>query len=485
MLRMAKVLTAVFLWAGAIPASSAQEVPAAAGKADGTDEVIVARPGSDTVLSLRHCVEIAWDQNDQIQAERSRRRELDGQMNQALSTGLPTLDLVGEWSRGRDPSFALDESFSGADLPEDSPFQGLLPSPEAIPAQTFWTASADLAWTLNPLQVIGAVGAANLGIERQELAITGTSYEIAESAINAYYGIILTAEVVAAREAEVANQQEFLDITKLRYELGMATIQDTLQAAVRVANLMPQLRRARQEVANAGSRLNAVMGRDPKAPLTITKETPIETDPIDRERALALALQRPDVGQVELYVDMLGRSRQAQQAEMRPYLTMFGSYGFVGRTFDTLTDRGHDSWRAAIALTVPLFDGMFTRGQVQQTEALIQRTKHELSGLKRQVEVEVLDLLNSLDTARENYRAACLNLVRSEDLVEQMTMMYRLGKTDYLSTLVAEANRSDARENLLQAAYEVLTLTASLKRAIGFSPLEPLTAIEGLVQGVN
>jgi outer membrane protein TolC len=99
--------------------------------------------------------------------------------------------------------------------------------------------------------------------------------------------------------------------------------------------------------------------------------------------------------------------------------------------------------------------------------------------------VEVLDLLNSLDAARQNYHAARLNLVRSEDLVEQMTMMYRLGKADYLSTLVAESNRSNARENLLQAAYEVLTLTASLKRAIGHSPLQPLTAIEGLVQGVN
>jgi outer membrane protein TolC len=456
-----------------------------AGQVEGTRDFIVARAGSDTVLSLRDCVEIAWENNDRLQAERSRRLELAGLRNQALSTGLPSLDLIGEWARGRDPSFALDESFGGGDLPEDFPFEGLLPSPSAIPAQTFWRASADLIWTLNPLQVIGAVGAANLGIDRQELIIEGTRYEVAESTINAYYSLILTNEVVLAREAEVTNQQEFLEITKLRYELGMATIQDTLQAAVSVANLLPLLRRARQEVANAGSRLNAVMGQDPKAALTITREIPIETDPIDRDRALAMALRRPDVEQLELFANILGRNRQAQKAEMRPYLSMFGSFGYVGRTTDTLFDDGHDTWRASVALNIPLFDGMLTRGLVQQTEANILVTENELSGLKRQVEVEVLDLLNSLNTARENYEAARLNLVRSEDLVEQMTMMYRVGKADYLSTLVAESNRSNARENLLQAAYEVLTLTASLKRAIGQSPLQPLTAIEGLVQGVN
>ena len=455
-------------------------------------EVIVARQGSVEVLDLRGCVEFAWQHNDALQAERQRRRELDGIMNQALSTGMPTVDIIGEWSRGRDPSFALDESFSGGgdsgSSVIDSLFPGgFLPAPGAIPAQTFWRASANLHWTLNPVKVIGAVGAANVGIDRQELIIEGAEHTVAEQTVTAYYGIILAAEVVAAFEAEVANQRELLEISQLRYEVGMATVQDTLQAAVRVANLIPQLRRAHQEVANAGSRLNALMGRDPKLPLTIKNETPIETDPINRDRALELAMRRPEIGQLELFVDILRKNRQAQKADgfPYPYLTMDGAVGMVAREIGGLDDRGHDFWRGAVALTIPIFDGMLTRGLVQESTASIRRTEEELSGLRRQVEVEVLELLDSVDTARENLIAAQLNLVRGEDLLEQMTMMYRVGKTDYLSVLVAEANRTDARRNLLQAGYEVLTLTASLKRAIGRSPLEPLVSIEGLVKGEN
>jgi outer membrane protein TolC len=188
---------------------------------------------------------------------------------------------------------------------------------------------------------------------------------------------------------------------------------------------------------------------------------------------------------MELYTDILRKNRQAQRAEgfPYPYLTMDGAVGLVARDIGGLDDPGHDFWRGAVALTIPIFDGLLTRGLVQETTASIRRTEEELSGLRRQVEVEVLELLDSVDTARENLKAARLNLVRGEDLLEQMTMMYRVGKTDYLSVLVAEANRTDARRNLLQAGYEVLTLTASLKRAIGRSPLEPLASIEGLVQG--
>jgi outer membrane protein len=459
-------------------------------------EVIAARPGGDEVLDLEACVGIALERNDALRAERERRRELDGQMYQALATGLPILDASGEWSRSRDPSFALDESFGGGGgglfaYPPGTPdwfreifdnFE-LLPDPAAIPAQSFWRASLNLNWIINPLKVIGAVGAANLGIRRQDLAIREAEHRIVESTIGAYHGIILAAEQLAAVEARVANQGEFLDITNLRYELGTATDLDTLQAAVALANTSPELRRARQTLRNAGSRLNALLGRPPEDPVAVRNEQVVELASLRPERALELAVQRPDLEQVALFADLLRRNRQAQKSDMRPYISLDGAYGYVGRDLDTITDDGHDYWRATVALNVPLFDGLLTRGRVKETEASIRRTEAELSDGRRQVRVEVLELLTNLETARENLRAAELNLERGEEVLERMLLEYRLGRADYLSVLDAEANRSQARSNLIQARYEVLTLTASLKRAIGRSPLLPLTAIEGLVQG--
>jgi outer membrane protein TolC len=63
--------------------------------------------------------------------------------------------------------------------------------------------------------------------------------------------------------------------------------------------------------------------------------------------------------------------------------------------------------------------------------------------------------------------------------------MLQLGKINYLDVLVAEANRAEAQSNVIDARFEVLILTSSLKRAIGFSPLVALRDIPGLVQEVN
>jgi len=458
-------------------------------------ETIVARPGALDVLDLRRCLDQALAGNDSLLAERERRAELAGQKYQALSTGLPTLDLVGDWTRRRDPSFALDPTFGGGDggtfaaPPGADPwfddflsgFGSFIPAPEDIPAATYWSTRFNLSWELNPLKIIGAVGAANLGIERQDLLVEGAEFATAENVIASYYAVISLAEAVNAVEAQYANQRELLELTKMRYELGFATRLDTLQAAVALANIEPDLRDFRQRVANAGSRLNAVMGRDPAAPLTIRNEELLEDDPIDRDAALVLSASRPELEAIERFVGILDRQRQTQTADARPYLSLYGSYGWVGTDFSSQWDNGHDAWSAAAALNIPLFNGLLTKGQTDETRAKIRRTEYELAGFRRQAQVQVLELINTLETARQNLRAARLNLERAEEALEESQLMYRLGKANYLNVLNADADHLTARRTLIEARFAVLTLTAGLKRAVGHSPMTPLTAIPGLV----
>ena len=466
-------------------------------KAAALGPVIEARSGAVDVLDLPGCVNEALRANDALRAERLRMEELHGQMNQALATGLPTLDLVGDWTRSRDPSMALDSTFGGGGTfapPVGAPdwfnqwlggFGSLIPEAEAIPAQSFLRANLNLNWTINPVKIAGAVGAARLGIDRQQQTIDAAANETAETTIEAYYSIIKAAEQIRAVEAELANQTEFLDIMKMRFEMGLATRLDTLQAAVNLANIEPELSIAEADLRNQGARLNALMGRAPEAPLSISNQQEVETGHIDRETALAMAQRRPDLTEVELFTDMLRRNRQAQKAENLPYLTVGAGYGYVGKTFDSVFDKGHDSWRASLAVNVPIFDGMLNRGLVAETDAQIRRTEAELSGSRRDVQVEVLETLANLERARKVLAAVELNLVRSEEALDESLLMLELGKIDYVDVLVSEASRVEARSNVIDARYEVLILTAALKRAIGWSPLVSLDSIPGLLAEVS
>ncbi|MBU8870720.1 MAG: TolC family protein [Gemmatimonadales bacterium] len=461
------------------------------------EQLVVARPGPTEPLDLSSCVEEALQANEFLSAERLRMSELHGQMKQALSTGLPTLDFVGDWTRSRDPSMALDSTFGGsgdAFLPPPtseewflewlSGFGSLIPPAADIPSQSFLRANLNLNWTVNPWKIKGAIGAASLGIDRQEQAIRSSENRTAEQTITSYYGIIQAAEKVAAVRAQILDQRELLNILQMRHELGMVTRLDTLQAAVSLANLRPLLGIAEAGLRNAGAQLNAILGRDAEAPLSLLDEGEVETDSIDQGTALELAVNRPELLAQDRFTDILRRNRQAQIAESRPYLTFGGAYGYVGTSTGDLFNEGHDSWRTSVALNWSPFDGLLTRGRVAETNAMIRRSEVELSGNRRTVQVEVLQLLANLEMARELLAAVQLNLVRSEEALDETMLMLELGKASYLDVLVAQSNRAQALGSVIDARYEVFSLTASLKRSLGWSPLVPLVEIPDLVPEV-
>ncbi|MBT3316559.1 TolC family protein [bacterium] len=459
---------------------------------------VVARAGGQEVLDLSGCVRLCLDANDGLKAERLRIAEIKGQMDQALATGLPTLDLVGDWSRSRNPAMALDSSFGGGGdafgVPEGADpwfsdwlggFGSLIPAPEDVPSQTFWTTSLNMNWTINPMKIMGAVGAAKLGIRQQELAVLSAEHKTVESTLTAYFSIIKSADKILAVQSQLKSQGELLEIMKMRYNLGMATRLDTLQATVTLANLYPQLSIAKAGLENDGSRLNVLMGRSAYAPLQISNQQKIESYSLDLDAALIIAQQRPDLEATALFVDILERNRQAQGSENLPYLTLGGAYGYMGRTADSLFDGGHDNWRASVALTVPIFDGMLNRGLVKETKARIRRTEAELTGRRLDVQVEVMETIANLNMAQSVLDAAKMNLVRGQDVLDESLLMLQLGKINYLDVLVSEANRSQAQSIVIDARYQVLVLTAALKRSLGFSPLSPLTSIPGLVMEVT
>ncbi len=108
----------------------------------------------------------------------------------------------------------------------------------------------------------------------------------------------------------------------------------------------------------------------------------------------------------------------------------------------------------------------------------------EQTGNRRLVQVEVLELLANLRLARGVLEAVVLNQTRSEEVLDESLLMLELGKINYVDVLVSESNRAEARSNVIDARYEVLTITASLKRALGYSPLVSLNSIPDLVTEV-
>lgn len=449
---------------------------------------LVAIPGESPALSLDACVAEALQGNSDLARQRHHRQELRGQGWQAVSTALPSVDLVGNWNRSRDPSFLLDESFSGTSMSEPTSLSpeaaGILeelgplfsfPDPDDLPAQSFWRASLSSEWELNPFRIVNSLSAVKVRLRQHEADLVAEQHRIAEETIRLFHEVSLHRERVAALDAEIQAREEFLDITRRRFRLELSTELDTLRAAVSVANLRPGSRRARKDLHNAAARLNLTMGREPLSPLTIVPVESVETAPVDRDEALQLAGERPDLRSLGLQVTFLRKRRGVERAEQRPSLSLGGSYGYVARSAGDLGD--HDYWSASASLVVPLFDGLLTKGRVQEVEGTVAAAEEAERAARRRARLDVTTTLEEREAARESWEAATLTLEAADRALEQTTLRYELGQLGFLDVLNSQAQRFDARRNLIQARYDLLVETASLKRSLGSDPLLPLSRV--------
>lgn len=487
---------AAVVLAGMIPVVAAGSVhgqPAGEATPEPAPEPVVgiaAETGGTPVLTLEECLHAALEGNAALESVRLRRRELHGQEWQAASTGIPSLDLSGTWSRSRDPSFLLDESFAsleGDSLQIDSTAASFFGSfdPANLEAQSFWRASIGSDWEINPFRLINALQGIDLAFEQLDADIEATEQQVIEETLSAYYEVALHEERVAAVEADLAARQEFLDLTRRRFQLELGTALDTLQAAVSLANRRPDLRRAHTDLRNASSRLNLLMGRDALTPIALFPVNAVERNPVDADAAAKRALRRPDLRSRELGIRILEKKRGVYRADQRPSLSLDGRYGWVARSFDDLAEGKYDYWTANVTLSLPLFNGFETRGRVMETEGSIAREESDLRDARQQARLEVVTAVEELEAARENLDAAELNVDAAEQAWRQMSLRYELGKADRLAVLEAQSDRFLARSNLISARYDVLAQTAALKRAVGLDPRTPLSRLAEMPEGTT
>ena len=426
-------------------------------------------------LQLAECIGLALESNDRLAQERLGLEELYAQVAQVRAGAMPRFDLKSNWFRGRDPAFALDETFAGGGDVGGS--GGFVLSPGAIPAQSFWRSSVESYWEIRPTRVLRAVRAAKQALEKQRSGVEDMEHRTVESVVTAYYRVLLAQEEVAALEIEAAARLELLKIARRRFLLDLDAPLDTLQAAVSLANLSPDRARRAADFRSAGRELNILMGRDAVEALRLVVRHEVERDPVEAEQILASLMQRPDLRQLESETDLLRTRRGVRSAENHPYFTLEGAYGYVGREFNTQLEEDQDFWRASVTLVWPLWDGNIARGQRREISASIRRSEFAERDLRVHARSELFDSMDAVDVARRNLDAASLNMRMAEDAHAQVSLRYELGKSSFVDVLNSQSARFVARSNLVQARFDVLRSTATLKRAMGYSPVVTLSEI--------
>lgn len=424
--------------------------------------VTLAAPGfsqEKLVLTLDDCLNLALTQNPYFLATREKEAAARAQVRQAASRFFPSLNGQG--------SDILDKKVFTLEFPSMIPGE----PPQKVKVDFTKTYQFTLAFSM-PIfaggSLISGFRQANYNLEATKQVIRQSRQETVFSVKQAFYGYLLAAKFAEVSEEAVTLAEKHYKNVKNLYEVGMASKFDLLRSEVQVANLKPQLIRARNNLSVAGLGLKTLLGLNLDLAVEIKGElsySPLETDV--HEAVRRALLQRPELNQLMFQRRMAAEMVKIARAAGLPSVAIGGAYSFWANQFNFRNKNWENYYTVSLNLTVPIFNGFAIDAQVSQSKALLKELEWAQKGLSEAIRFEV-------EQAVLNYRQAKESLASQEKNVEQAQEAMRIAELNYseglatnLDVSTAQVALSQAKTNLSQALYDCVISLAQLEKAIG------------------
>jgi outer membrane protein TolC len=246
---------------------------------------------------------------------------------------------------------------------------------------------------------------------------------------------------------------------------GMATGLDAARLESQLENERQRLELARGEVERATFALLNAIGIGYDLTLQLTDEMKVFEGLIPSlDRAMAeAAANRPELKAQKQRVRTAELSLRSIKGERLPSLTAEGSYGLIGRKFDSNTA----TYNVGATLSIPIFDGGQREGRIGQSGSEFNQENYKLAMVQNQIGMEVRDALVTLKAAVEQQRIAENGLKASlkELLLARERIRTLSSNTLELSNALFSIVR--AKDNMIDALFRVNASRVNLARAQG------------------
>lgn len=412
-------------------------------------------------LTLEDSIQLALSQNPYHLATKERVYAAKSQVREAVSGFFPSLNAQG-MSTLKEKVFELE-------------FPSIIPGEPPQRVELDFTRDYQIALSLSvPLFTGGRLKSghrqAKYNYRSTQEAVRQSRQMTVFNTRKAFFGYLLSEEFVNVAEEAVDVANKFYQNVKSQYDVGMASKFDLLRSEVRVANLKPQLIKAKNNLKIAELGLKTLLGLDLDTIVEIKGELTFEPIEPDLEAAIEAALvSRPEVKQLDYQKKMAGQMMKISRAGYFPTVAIAGTYNLWADKINLKSDTWQNFYAVNLVVDIPIFNGFSTSARVAQSKAMIKEIEHTQKGLDDLVRFEVRQAVLRLEEARESLLSQGKNVEQAQESLRIANLNYNEGLATTLDVSSAQAALNQARINYSQAMYDYFVSRAELDKAMGVS----------------
>jgi multidrug efflux system outer membrane protein len=428
-----------------------------AGVALALEEISWWRAFGDPVLDA--LIEEAARSNLDLEQARARILQARADVTVAGAAAWPAVKGTGSVTRSQG---GTSTTTSGSSAPESL----------ATAPGTIFQAGFDASWEID---VFGgtrrSVEAARARLEASVEELRATLLTLLGDVAKNYIDLRANQAQLEITRANVASQEQTVEVTRERYRLGLTTYLDVAQAEAQKAATASNLPTLEVSIKQSSHRLGILLGKEPntlKTELAAIRPLPKPQGVMATGLPSDLLARRPDLHQVERQLAAASADIGVAKAELYPKFDLTAALGLQSNDVSKFLkiSRGR-YWSLVPGVTWNLFDGGKARGTVKNKRAVYQEklANYRASFLKALEDVE-----NALAAyyGEQSKRLILVEAARANEVAVTLAReRYRRGLTSFLDVLTAENSLYTAQSNLSKSEANLLTDLISLYKALG------------------
>jgi NodT family efflux transporter outer membrane factor (OMF) lipoprotein len=268
----------------------------------------------------------------------------------------------------------------------------------------------------------------------------------------------------------VAAQRDILELTRSRYQGGLATDLDVARAEAQVKTTGSQIPVLETAYKDAIHRLSVLLGQQPGSLVNeLRKPGPISVVTVELPPDLPSEVlrQRPDIRRAERQLAAATARVGVATAELYPKFSLIGTTGFESLAASDFFNSSSKLWSIGPSISWPIFRGGQIVGTIQvrdaqEQQALITYRQSILNALE-----EVENALVAY-TREQERRAELADAVEANERAAAWARdLYLGGLTDFLNVLQAQRDLFQSQTELARSDAAVSVDFVALHKTLG------------------
>jgi outer membrane protein TolC len=393
--------------------------------------LIFISPVSSKTYTLEQFIKLVEKNSKDLELAQKELELADAQYKEALSTALPKVFAEANYNRN------LARMFLYVDFPDFE--TGEITSQKfQISYNNDFSAMAMLQQTLFSMQVGDALTAANQYEKLTEYVYDYSHQTIISIAKKGFYRALLLKKIAEVKEEAEVNAKENYENVKNKFENGLVSEFEMLQAEVNWKNKVPETSQAKRNYEMGLILLKNFAGIEVEAPLDL--EGNLETYPsMPDSMALETVLKlRPDYNALIWEKNLRETGVSAEKSNYYPYLTGHLVYNFSSSSDKFDFARQNSTYFVGVKLNIPIYTGGYTGAQVQKAKINLDKTEIRLSQSED-------NIFQNIKNIRLRLREAYARILSADKTRETATRAFQIAEKSADNGLATQLELKDTR----------------------------------------